>query len=205
MGDASKALKVARKHGARGGTISIGRGTIQNRILEFFGLNEMRKEIITMIVEEELSSGVLLGLCDEMQFHKPHHGIAFSYPVSQFIGSINTVEAAPSSIEVKSGVYKIIHVIVDKGRGEDVVEVACSAGARGGTIVNARGAGIHEVQKLFSIEIEPEKEEVFIIVKAEIKDAIVEAIREKMQIDEPGKGILFVIDINEVYGLHKDS
>ena len=205
MGDASKALKIAKKHGVKGGTITIGRGTIQSRLLDFLGINEMRKEIITMIVEDELADEALKGLCEGMQFEKPHHGIAYSHPVSQFIGSINRVSATPSNIEVKNSVYKIIHVIVDKGRGEDVVDAANKAGARGGTIVNARGAGIHEVQKLFSIEIEPGKQEVFIITKADVKDEIVKSIRENLHIDEPGKGILYVLDINEVYGLHKDS
>ena len=205
IGDATRALKIARKYGVKGGTTSIARGTIKNKLLEFLGINEMRKEVISMIVEDELASGILLGLCEEMQLHKPRRGIAFSFSVSEFIGSKNVIPGNTDISEVKNSVYKIIHVVVDKGKGEDVIDAACEAGARGGTIINARGAGIHEVQKLFSIEIEPEKEEVFMIVKSDIKDAIVESIRDRMQIDEPGKGILFVIDVNEVYGLHKED
>ena len=203
MGDASKVLKSGKKHGVKGGTIYIGRGTIQSRLLDFLGLNEVRKEIVTMIVEAELASEVIKGISEDMQFRKPNHGIAFSYSVSEFIGSKNVIEnKTSSSKEVKSNVYKIIHAIVDKGKGGDVIDAANEAGARGGTIINARGAGIHEVQKLFSIEIEPEKEEVFIITNTDLKDGIVEAIRTKLRIDEPGTGVLFVIDVNEVYGLH---
>ena len=202
MGDASKALKIAKKHGVKGGTITIGRGTVQSRLLDILGLNEIRKEIVSMIVEDELAADVLSGLSEEMQFQKPDHGIAFSYSVSEFIGSKNTIGGKLSNNEVRYSVYKIIHVIVDKGKGCDVIDAANKAGARGGTIINARGAGIHEVQKFFSIEIEPEKEEVFIITKEELKDSIVEAVRVKMKLDEPGTGVLFVIDVNEVYGLH---
>ena len=204
MGDASKALKCARKHGVKGGTISIGRGTIQSRLLDILGINEVRKEIISMVVEEELAAEVIKGLGKDMQFHKPHHGIAFSYSVSEFIGSKNVVGNKTTSREVKNNVYKVIHVIVDKGKGGDVIDAANKAGARGGTIINARGAGIHEAQKLFSIEIEPEKEEVFIITKTELKDSIVESIRTHMRIDEPGNGIIFVLNVNEVYGLHEE-
>ena len=205
IGDASKVIKCARKFGVRGATVSIGRGTVHSRLLDILGLNEVRKEVVTMIVEDELSAGAIKGISDDMHFHKPHHGIAFSYPVLEFFGSKNSIDQnKQSSREVKSGVYKAIHVIVDKGKGGDVVEAANEAGARGATILNARGSGIHEIQKVFSIEIEPEKEEVLIIAKTEIKDSIVGAICTSMKIDEPGNGILFVLDVNEVYGLHED-
>ena len=204
MGSASKVMKCARKYGVRGGTISIGKGTVNNRLLDVLGLNEVRKEIVYMVVESGLAGDAIKGIRKDMQFHKANHGIAFSHSVSEFIGSKNIDCNSQSTVEVKKSMYKIIHVVVDKGRGADVVESANKAGARGGTILNARGSGIHEVQKLFSIEIEPEKEKVFIIAKTEQKDSIVEAIRTDLQIDEPGKGIIFVLDVNEAYGLHEE-
>ena len=202
-GTASKTLKIARKLGVKGGTIFLGRGTVNSRFLGILGITDERKEIIKMIVESELASEAIKGISEEMKFEKPHHGIAFSLPVSLFIGSKNEIRSNSIISEVKKSVYKIIYVVVDKGKAEDVIESANKAGARGGTIVNARGAGIHEVQKLFSIEIEPEKEEIFIITKIEQKDSIVEAIRRDLDIDAPGNGILFVMDIDEVYGLHE--
>ena len=205
IGDASKALRSAKKHGAKGGTIMLATGTVQSRFLGFLGLNEVRKEIVSIIVEIELTSEILKGISEDMQFHKPNHGIAFALGVNQFIGSKSIIGSKSVNNEVKHSMYKIIHVIVDKGKGEDVIDAANKAGARGGTIINARGSGIHEVQKLFSIEIEPEKEDVFIIAREEIKDAIVESVRTQLSIDEPGKGILFVLDISEVYGLHEGS
>ena len=203
LGDASKVLRIAKEYGVRGGTITIGTGTVHNRLLDFLGLYEVRREIVSMIVEEELAQDVLRGISEGMQFHKPHHGIAFSCSVSEFVGSKNIIIDKASSNEVKNSVYRIIHTIVEKGRGEDVVEVANKAGARGGTIMNARGSGVHEVQKLFNLEIEPEKEDVFIIAKTEEKDSIIDAIRTQMELDQPGKGILFVLDVKEVYGLHE--
>ncbi|MCL1846406.1 MAG: P-II family nitrogen regulator [Coriobacteriia bacterium] len=206
IGQASKTLRAAKRYGVKGGTISLGRGTVNDRFLGLLGLDESRKEIITMIVESELASEALQGIGRDMDFHKPNHGIVFSLPVTEFIGRKNAIrEAAPGSPqdnEVKETMFKIIYVVVEKGKAEDVIEVANEAGARGGTIVNARGSGIHEVQKLFSIEIEPEKEEVFIITKEELKDSIVQAIISHLKIDEPGNGILFVMDVNEAYGLH---
>jgi len=203
MGDASRVLKVAKNFGVKGGTISIGRGSISSRLMNFLAINEERKEIISMIVENELASEVLKGIGEDMHFEKPHHGIAFSYFVSDFIGSKNEVgSASAAGTKEGEGMYNVIFVIVDKGKAEEVVDAASKVGSRGGTIINARGSGVHEVQKLFSIEIEPEKEEVFIITRREEKDKIVESIVKHMKIDEPGNGILYVLDVNEAYGLY---
>ena len=205
MGDGSKVVKHAKKYGVKGATVLVGMGTVHSRLLDFLWINEVRKEVVTMIVESDLASDAIKGIGEDMQFNKPNHGIAFSYPVYEFVGSRNstrkTVQENLSNNGVKNNMYKVIFVIVDKGKGEDVVDAANKAGARGGTIINARGAGIHEVQKLFSVEIEPEKEEIFIITKTETKDSIVESIRTHMKIDVPGNGVMFVVDINEAYGL----
>jgi nitrogen regulatory protein PII len=97
--------------------------------------------------------------------------------------------------------YQEITVIVNKGLAEDVMEAAMKAGTKGGTIIGARGSGIHETSRLFSMEIEPEKEIVLILAKTEKTPEIVYEIRKKLQLDLPGNGILFVSDVREAYGL----
>ena len=202
VGNASRVMKYARKYGVKGGTISIGRGTVHNRFLDLIGLHEVRKEIVSMIVEAELASDAMQGISRDMHFQKSHHGIAFRCPVSEFIGSLNVIVEKPKISEVNTDMYKAIYVVVDKGKAEDVVDAANKAGAGGATIINARGAGVHEVQKLFSIEIEPEKEKVLLVTKTETKDKIVESIKANLDIEKPGKGIIFVLDVLEAHGLH---
>ena len=201
IGHASKALKFARNYGVKGGTIYYGRGTSRNRFLEFLELHEVRKEILIMVVESELASDAIKGISKDMEFHKANHGIAFLLCVAEFIGSKNENICRGTCEECES-MYKLIYTIVEKGRAEEVVDAANKVGSTGATIINARGAGPHEVQKLFSIEVEPEKEKVLIIAKNDVKDAVVQSIRKDLNIDEPGRGILFVLDVNEVYGMH---
>lgn len=98
--------------------------------------------------------------------------------------------------------YKAIFTIVDRGKGENVMDAAKEAGAKGGTIINGRGSGIHETEVLFSMPIEPEKEIVMILAEDHLVNAIVSSIREKLEIDEPGKGIMFLLDVNKTYGLN---
>ncbi len=53
------------------------------------------------------------------------------------------------------------------------------------------------------MDIEPEKEIVTIISKKDVTEAIVEAIREKLEIEKPGNGIIFIQDINKTYGVYE--
>ncbi|MCL2063860.1 MAG: P-II family nitrogen regulator [Candidatus Cloacimonetes bacterium] len=201
IGNASKVIKISKKYGIKGATVSIGKGFACSSIMNFLALNEERKEIVSMIVENEIAVQAIKGISVEMKFEKPHNGIAFLYSVSDFIGSKNPYVSL-KNLEGGKNMFNAIFVVVEKGKAEEVIEAANKVVSICGTIINARGAGIHEIQKFFSIEIEPEKEEVFIITRKKNKDKIVKSIRENLKIDEPGNGILYVLDINEVYGLH---
>ncbi len=97
--------------------------------------------------------------------------------------------------------YSAIYTIVDKGKAEGVVETSRLAGATGATIIDARGSGIHEAQRLFAMEVEPEKEIVLILTRTPQVAGIVDAIREHLCIDEPGNGMLFVQPVQEIVGL----
>jgi nitrogen regulatory protein PII len=92
---------------------------------------------------------------------------------------------------------------VDRGKAEDVIDAATKAGSKGGTIINARGSGIHETSKLFSMDIEPEKEIVIILSEVESTEKIVSSIRSHLKIDEPGNGIIFIQDVNKTYGIYR--
>jgi len=210
FGLGSKIIKFAKHNGILGATVFLGKGTIKNRILEFFDLTDIRKEIVIMISEKLIAYDVLEKLNKEFHFNKPNHGIAFSIPVLKLLGarsfSCDETNSSINDINESRGaenrMYNAIFTIVDKGKAESVIETATKAGSTGGTIINARGSGIHETQKLFSMEIEPEKEIVLILAKKEITDAIVSSIRKELQIDEPGNGIIFIQAVNKAYGLY---
>lgn len=201
FGLGSKALSLARKNGVSGGTIMLGRGTVENRWLRLLELTDIRKEVVLMVSDETISKKALAGIDEKLQFSKPKHGIAFTMPIEAVIGAGR--EAYESSVDDggRLSVYKAVFVVVDKGKGGNVMDVAKEAGARGGTIINARGSGIHETATFLNMEIEPEKEIVLMLIQTEAVDQIVSAIRHHLKIDEPGHGILFVQEVKETYGI----
>jgi len=66
----------------------------------------------------------------------------------------------------------LIVTIVHKGWGSTVLEAAVASGARGGTVIPGRGAGINEKEKIFGMSIEPEKEIVLTLVPTERCDVV---------------------------------
>ncbi len=201
-GQASRILKYAKKHGIKGGTIMLGKGTIRNKLFDYMGLSELRKEVVMMLADKEASERVLKDLNREFEFEKRDHGIAFTTSVCDIVGSkqivCEIIEEEGDPIDMK---YHIITVIVDKGKGELVIEAAQEAGSTGGTIINARGAGAHEITRIFAMDVEPEKEVVLILSKTEGTNAIVDSVRTHLDIDKPGNGIIYVQTAASTYGI----
>lgn len=203
-GHGSKILKSAKRHGIKGGTIILAMGSIRNKFFDYIGLNQLRKEVVYMLATKEDAYRVLAELDKEYDFNKQNHGIAFTTSVCSIVGSKNIVcdqlEQEGGSEQLK---YQVITVIVDKGRAELAIEAAEAAGSKGGTVFNARGAGVHEVSRVFAMEVEPEKEVVLILSEADSTAAIIDSIRHKLNIDEPGNGIIYVQNANQTYGIFK--
>ena len=95
----------------------------------------------------------------------------------------------------------LIVTIVRKGWGSTVLQASVKAGARGGTVLGGRGAGINEQETIFGLSIEPEKEILLTLVPAERVDAILQAIVDAAELDEVGHGIAFVLPVDRVVGV----
>ena len=198
----SRVLKIARNQGVTGGTILMGHGTVGNRYSKWFDNYEIRKEIVLMISSTPHVEQTMDKLNQIMKLNKPNHGIAFTMSVASLLGSSNCrMDGKPIQKGASTSMLQAIFVIVDIGDAEVVVTSAEAAGARGATVLHGRGAGIHETSKLFSMEIEPEKEIVLILADSDITDAITAAIFQHTHLNDPGKGILFVIDVQKAYGM----
>lgn len=101
--------------------------------------------------------------------------------------------------------YEVIFAIVNSGFAEDVMEVARGQGARGGTIINARGVAREEAAAFFGITIHSEKEIVMIVVPRDIRDGVLNAIYKEMGMAKKAQGIAFSLPVAETAGLVKQE
>lgn len=101
--------------------------------------------------------------------------------------------------------HEAIFCIVNDGYSEAVMEAAKELGARGGTVINARGTAGKEAETFFHITVQPEKEIVMILVPKEIKDNVLHALYKQVGLDTAGQGIAFSVPVDSVVGLTEEK
>lgn len=97
--------------------------------------------------------------------------------------------------------HELIVVIVNEGYTDQVMDAARDAGARGGTIVHARGTANKEMEKKYGIVITPSKEMIYILVNETIRDKVMSAVNKSVGIETKGQGIVFALPVSSVAGL----
>lgn len=196
--DLSAALH--REH-IRGASVMPAWGSVQNSVLAFFCLDQVRKDIVFFVEETNLALRLLREMATRFKLAKRNGGIAFALPVCGIYGVRDIPNRQVAQQEAKETMWQAIYTIVNQGDADGVVAAATEAGARGGTILRGRGSAQHTGVRLFDFPIEPEKEVVLVLAPKDKTSEIVANIHAKMKIDEPGRGIIFVMDVAEAYGL----
>ena len=101
--------------------------------------------------------------------------------------------------------HEVIFCIVNAGFSDAVMDAAKEFGARGGTVIHARGTANSEAEKMFGITIQPEKEIVMILVPSDIKNDILHALYRAVGLKTPGQGIAFAMPVTDVVGLSDNA
>ncbi len=200
-GRADKVIKAAKSKGAEGATVIFAQGTDTGK-RSIFSLDfDLEKEIVLILVLDDIAESVIHEIVTVLQLNKPNQGILFALDAAACIGVVHMEEKGGVATMSSTGIYEVIFTIVNRGDSEKVVNATKGAGARGGTIICGRGTGIHEKAKLLGIPIEPEKEIVLTLIEKEHTAEVLAAISESAELDIPGKGIAFVLPVSQVAGI----
>ena len=198
-GKANDLLHSAQKIGARGGTIFLGEGTMQSKWLDRFGINRTQKEVLLMAVPGGLNEALFTMLREEFKLHKRYKGIAFAVPYWQF--DPENIAESTAFDRREDASYICLMTVLKRGLGTECMRFARAAGANGGTIMHARGAGVPQ-DFYFPLVIEPQKELVLILTPRETAPAIRDAIYTGMKLEKAGSGILFALPVLSTIGLY---
>ncbi len=98
----------------------------------------------------------------------------------------------------------LIVAIINKGFSDLVMEAARKKGAKGGTVINARGTGNEEIEKFYGIAIHPDKELVLIVVSEDIKNDVMSQIYDDCGLNSKSQGIVFSLPVNGVKGMEEE-
>ncbi len=97
--------------------------------------------------------------------------------------------------------FKLIAAIVPKGAAGKVMDAAREAGAEGGTILLARGTGVHEARRVFGMSMSTERELLLILIDPERAQEVLGSMVRAGRLDEPARGMAFVLSVDEVKGI----
>ena len=102
---------------------------------------------------------------------------------------------------MKTNNHEVVFAIVNSGYAEEAMDVAREQGARGGTILNARGVAREDAAAFFGITIHAEKEILMMVVEKEIRDKVLNALYKEMGMAKKAQGIVFSLPVSDVAGL----
>lgn len=186
-------------------------GTASPGLLSLLGLTETEKTLMCAVATREQASRVIRRSVSRMGINLPGNGVALTLPIGSIGGerAMNALikhrdekkDTAEGDMEkTRRYPYDLVVIIARQGTAEQVMNAARKAGARGGTIVHAKGTGAMQALNLFGVPVASEKEMLLIVTRHEEKSAIMRAV-----MDECGEGeeraVSFSIPVEEVAGL----
>ena len=186
-GEASKLMSAARAKGAPGGSVISARGTATNSILAALGLGDTSREVLLSVVERAKLDEILSAV-------KRVRASGIALVIDAFRG------AEEEEMEM-DGQYEMIQVICQDGYSEDIMAVARRAGAKGGTVVNARGTSTEQDVKFFGSPLVPEKEILMIVMEKSRAEAVRKAISQMEILNKKGMGIMFSVPVRDFVNL----
>lgn len=202
-------LDFFRSHDVNRVISQLCNGTATENTLSLLGLEKTEKVMFKSLVREEKLGDIIKGLLVELDIASAGNGIAVTIPVDsvggqtalkQFAGDQPLVKKEKENMNATETKSVLIITIVDKGNVDTVMDAARGAGARGGTVVRAKGTGA-EMAKFFGVSISDEKEMVYIVARRDNRDAIMKAIMEKAGVNTDAHGITFSLPVDNVVGL----
>lgn len=212
---AKKVVQATKNAGAKGGTTLYGNGIGRHDKTRFLGIPiEREVEIILTVVSTDIFPQVMKAIIDSVKLNKAKNGIGFVIDTKKVTGICHLLgleeeesdltyrEEVNVNMDDQKVLYDLIVTIVNSGDSENVVNASKAAGAEGGTILHGRGTGIHEKAKLFNILIEPEKEIILTLIDRTKTSAVLQSIEESVELKKAGKGIAFVLEVEQTVGIN---
>lgn len=201
-------LTLYETHGITVNFVSLARGTAANDVLDMFGLESHEKMLVSSIVTRDVWRQVKYDLQQKLNIDIPGHGIAFIVPLSS-IGGRRQLEfltehqnfVKGEETTLKDTKYELLVVIANQGYTDLIMEAARKANAGGGTIIHAKGTGMDGAAKFLGFSLASEKDMVYIVVKHEEKNNVMQAIMEDAGMNSMAKSIIFSLPVTSTAGM----
>jgi len=183
-----------------------GNGTARDEHLNLYGLQSTEKRVLVSFGTQEQTRQLIPSARLRLFLDIPGHGIILSVPIKS-IGGGKTLayltNNAPMTAEKPDENYshELIMVIANEGYTDDVMNAARAAGARGGTILHAKGSGSAGAETFLGVSLADERELLMIVASAQEKPDIMKAIIRNCGPSTPAGAICLSLPVTQVAGL----
>ncbi len=187
--------------------VLLGHGTASTEMREYLGLGEAEKVVFMHVLPRPLAQAITQKLSEEFHLNKPGNGITFTIPIDCVCGIsalrcfTDESKREREACTGKMSQYDLIVAVTNRGYSGEVMEAAKTAGATGGTILNARGGNLKNAETFLGIPIQPEKELVLIVTDEKKKAEIMQKITADTGVGTKARSIVFSLPINGIEGL----
>lgn len=188
--------------------ITVGNGTASSEILDYLGLDGSEKAVMLCILTDAKWKEVKRQLQLKMRINYPGVGIAFTIPLSSIGGkkALNYLTAGQEFVKgeessLKETKFELLVAVANQGYSESVMTAARKVASVGGTVIHARATGARQSEKFMGVTLAPEKDMVFIVVSAEQKNGIMQAIMQDAGLDTKAGAVVFSLPVTDTAGM----
>jgi len=184
-------------------------GTAHAKTLSLLGIEKTEKAMLFSTVLGKTLAELKRALTVEMKIDLPNRGVAMAVPVSG-VGGMRALEylsggAVPQTEEgteekKMQSDHELIVAIYEKGYTDLVMDAAREGGARGGTVLHAKGTADKGSTTFFGVSLAEEKEVILIVAKGDDRNSILRSIMQKAGANTPAGALAFTLPISHAAG-----
>lgn len=188
--------------------ISLAHGTANRRILRYLALDETEKMLCMTVLTGRKWLEVKRAMSVRLRIEAPGVGIAYAIPLSAVGGKRELTyltdgqgfeKGAESAL--KGTEQELLIAISNQGYSEQVMDAARAAGARGGTVIHARGTGQNKAERFLGISLASEKDVTLIVTPIEKKAEMMQSIIRGAGPETKAGAIVFSLPVTDTAGM----
>ena len=188
--------------------LSLGHGTATEHYLRYLALDETEKMVCLSVVTGRKWLEVKKAMSVRLRIEAPGVGIAFVAPLAAFGGKRELMFLTDGQDYVKGEEtalkgteQELLIAVGNQGYSEMIMDAAREAGARGGTVIHARGTGQEKAERFLGISLASEKDLVLIVTAAEKKTDMMQRIIRQAGPGTQAGAIVFSVPVSDTAGM----
>ncbi len=195
----------------------MGEGTAPPEVLDYLYLSPSEKIVVFGVVTNTGIAPLIKSAKRKLYIDYPGNGIMVSIPLNSVGGkrclqyimegqAIDMNEKKSDEVEREERMaiktdHEMIFVIANEGYSDMIMDAARGAGAKGGTVIKARGTGAENTEKFLGFSIAKEKEIHLLVTPAQGRNHIMKAIMEKAGLESKAQAMVFSLPVSNAIGL----